>query len=55
MDKIVALNRELELVLEGQVGNGASVEIKSQDWGRVGDNGLEINGVNKGFGESSRL
>ena len=36
---------------EGKVGGGAGVEIEGQNGGRVGDNGLDLDSVDKGLGK----
>lgn len=55
MDKVVALDVESELLAEGQVGDGASVQVQGQDGRGVGDDGLDIDSVDKGLGEGSLL
>lgn len=55
VDKVVALDVEGELLAEGQVGNGASVQVQGQDGRGVGDDGLDVDGVDEGLGEGSLL
>ena len=55
VDEIIALGFQLEVAGEGEVGGGAGVQVKSQDQGRVSDDGLEVDGVDEGLGESSLL
>lgn len=40
---------------EGKVGNGAGVQVEGEDSGGVGDNGLDLDGVDEGLGEGGLL
>ena len=55
VDVVGAAHREVEGKLEGEVLNGASVEIEGNDRRGVGDNGLQLDGVDEGLGEGGVL
>jgi hypothetical protein len=55
VDEIVTLDAKVEGNVEGEVGGGAGVEIEGEDGGRVGDDGLELDGVDEGLGEGGLL
>ena len=55
VDEVVAADVEGEWGGECEVGNLAFVEVESQDCGWVGDDGLDFDGVDEGFGESGVL
>jgi hypothetical protein len=50
-----AAHGELEGQREGEVGDGAGVEIEGEDGARVGNDGLELDGVDEGFGEGGEF
>ena len=50
-----AAHGEVEGKLESEVLNGAGVEVESDDGRGVGDNGLELDGVDKRLGEGGVL
>lgn len=50
VDEVVTLDVQLKVGGEGQVGDGASVEIEGEDRGRVGNDGLDVDGINEGLG-----
>lgn len=49
VDEVVALGRQGEGGVEGEVGGGAGVEVEGEDGDGVGDDGLEVNGVDEGL------
>ena len=55
VDKVVAAGVEEEWGSEGQVGESALVEVEGQDGGWVGDNGLDLDGVDEWLSEGSLL
>jgi len=55
MDEVVATNLELVRQLEGEVRDSARVEIECDDGGGVGDNGLDVDGVDERLGQSGVL
>lgn len=55
VDKVVALAAEREVGAESQVLGLAGVEVEGQNVGRVGDDGLELDGVDEGLGEGGLL
>jgi len=55
MDEVVATNLELVRQLEGEVRDSARVEIECDDGGGVGDNGLDVDGIDERLGQSGVL
>lgn len=55
VDEVVTLDGQVKFGGEGQVGNGASVEIEGEDRGGVGYDGLDVDGINEGLGQSRGL
>lgn len=55
VDEVISLSSELKVSGESQVGGGAGVKIESENGGRVGDDGLEFDGIDEGLGQSSLL
>jgi hypothetical protein len=55
VDVVGAAHGEGERELEGEVRDGASVQVDGNDRGRVGDDGLELDGVDEGLGEGGVL
>jgi hypothetical protein len=55
VDVVGAAHGEGEGELEGEVRDGASVQVDGNDRGRVGDDGLELDGVDEGLGEGGVL
>jgi hypothetical protein len=55
VDKVIAFDGELEGRGEGEIGYSASVEVEGEDWGGVGDDGLELDGVDERLGEGGLL
>lgn len=55
VDEVIAASIENEGGGESQISCCASVEIKGEDGGGVGYDGLNFDGVNKRFGESGVL
>lgn len=53
MDVIGTADVEGEGGVEGKVGDSTGVEIEGEDGGRVGDDGLHLDGVDKRLGKSS--
>lgn len=55
VDVVGAAHREVEGKLEGKVGNGAGVKVDGDDGRRVGDDGLELDGVDERLSEGAVL
>lgn len=55
VDVVGAADGEGEGQLEGQVGDSAGVEVEGEDGGRVGDDRLELDGVDQRLGEGGVL
>lgn len=55
VDVVGAAHGEGEGELEGEVCDGAGVQVDGDDRSGVGDNGLELDGVDEGLGESGVL
>ena len=55
VDEVVAANLYLVRKLECEICYCALVEVEGDDSGGVGDNGLELDGVDEGLGESGVL
>lgn len=55
VDVVGAADAKLVWEAEVQIVGGAGVEIESENGAWVGDNGLELDGVDKGLGEGSQL
>lgn len=55
VDVVGAAHGEGEGELEREVGDGDSVQVERDDSGRVSDNGLELDSVDEGLGESGVL
>lgn len=55
VDEVVALDGELEGRGKGEVGHGAGVEVKGEDGRGIGDDSLELDGVDEGLGEGGFL
>jgi hypothetical protein len=55
VDVVGAAHGEGEGELEGEVRDGAGVEVDGDDGGGVGDDGLELDGVDEGLGEGGVL
>lgn len=55
VDEVGAAGLELVGKTEGEVGNGALVQIEGDDGSRVGDDGLEVDGVDKRLGHGGGL
>jgi len=55
VDVVGAAHGEGEGKLEGEVLNGAGVEVEGNDRRGVGDNGLKLDGVDEGLGEGRVL
>lgn len=55
VDVVGAADWEGEGELEGEVCDGAGVEVDGDDRSRVGDDGLELDGVDEGLGEGGVL
>jgi hypothetical protein len=55
VDVVGAAHGEGEGELEGEVCDGAGVEVDGDDRGGVGDDGLELDGVDEGLGEGGVL
>lgn len=55
VDVVGAAHGEGEGELEGKVGDGAGVEVEVEDRGGVGDDGLELDGVDERLSESGVL
>jgi hypothetical protein len=55
VDVVGAAHGKGEGELEGEVRDGAGVEVDGDDRGGVGDDGLELDGVDEGLGEGGVL
>jgi hypothetical protein len=55
VDVVGAAHRKGEGKLEGEILNGAGVEVEGDDGRRVGDNSLELDSVDEGLGEGGVL
>jgi hypothetical protein len=55
VDVVGAAHGEREGQLEGEVRDGAGVKVDGNDSGGVGDDGLELDGVDEGLGEGGVL
>jgi hypothetical protein len=55
VDEVVAADLDLVRKLECKICYCALVEIEGDDGGRVGDDGLDVNGVDKGLCQGSVL
>lgn len=55
VDVVGTADSELEGGVEGQVGDGDGVKVDFEDCGWVGDNGLHLDSVDEGLGESGGL
>jgi hypothetical protein len=55
VDKVAAAHLEVKWAVEGEVGNGARVEIEGKDGGGVGDDGLDVDGVDEGLSHGGGL
>jgi hypothetical protein len=55
VDEVAAAHLEAKGAVEGQVGDGASVEVEGQDGRGVGDDGLDVDGVDEGLSHGGGL
>jgi hypothetical protein len=55
VDEVVAADLNLVRKLECEICDCALVEVEGDDGGRVGDDGLDVNGVDKGLCQGSVL
>lgn len=55
VDKVAAADLELEGQVEGEIRDGAGVEVEGDDGGGVGDDGFDVDGVDEGLGHGGRL
>jgi hypothetical protein len=55
VDEVGAANLQAVRHVEGQVGDGTGVKIESEDGGGVGDDGLDVDGVDEGLGHGGGL
>jgi hypothetical protein len=55
VDEVVAADLNLVRKLECKICDCALVEVEGDDGGRVGDDGLDVNGVDKGLCQGSVL
>jgi hypothetical protein len=55
VDVVGAADGELEWEGESEIGDGAGVEVEGEDGAWIGDDGLELDGVDEGFGEGGEF
>ena len=55
VNEIITLDGQLERRAEGKIGGGAGVEIEGENGGGVGNNCLELDSVDEGFGDGCLL
>lgn len=55
VDEVVAAGSKVKWYVVCQVGDSALVQVKGEDTCRVCDNGLHLDGVDKGLGEGGCL
>ena len=55
VNEIVALGGQFEGGGKGEVVRGAGIEVQRQDGSRIGDNGLNVHGVNERLGKGGRF
>ena len=55
VDEVAAADFHVEGAVEGEVGDGAGVEVKGDDRGGVGDDSLDVDGVDEGLGNGGCL
>lgn len=55
VDEVVAAGSQVEWYAVGQVGDSALVQVEGEDTCRVRDNGLHLDGVDKGLSEGGCL
>lgn len=55
VDEVIATAVESEWVGESEISGCAGVEIEGYDGGRIGHNGLDLDGVDEGLGECGLL
>lgn len=55
VDEIVAAGGEIVGDAVGEIGDGAGVEVESENGGGIGDDGLHLDGVDQGLGQGGLL